>query len=194
MVVPWPVWAGVWATECDGNGEMVAAACGVTVSLPHLADRTTGATASPGRPDSAARRSVRRPLVCDGFYYAPGSTDTCSAPQGELLSSLDSQINQLRSEMQTLYRTQAAAQNKQLAMADALRDRDEEVRGLREEVRELRDARDSGARRERNLEERYKMREEDVKVSRPGANLYSVTTPLTAHTPDPPRRNPRVPD
>ncbi|WOO76552.1 uncharacterized protein LOC62_01G000179 [Vanrija pseudolonga] len=94
--------------------------------------------------------------------------------QCELLSSLDSQINQLRSEMQTLYRTQAAAQNKQLAMADALRDRDEEVRGLREEVRELRDARDSGARRERNLEERYKMREEDVKILHDEILAYQI--------------------
>lgn len=70
----------------------------------------------------------------------------------------------MRNELSTLYRTQAAAQNKQLAMADALRDRDEEVRGLREEVRELRDARDAGARRERNWEERWRMRDEDVKV------------------------------
>lgn len=70
----------------------------------------------------------------------------------------------MRTELSTLYRTQAAAQNKQLAMADALRDRDEEVRGLREEVRELRDARDGGTRRERNWEERWRMRDEDVKV------------------------------
>jgi hypothetical protein len=70
----------------------------------------------------------------------------------------------MRTELSTLYRTQAAAQNKQLQMADALRDRDEEVRGLREEVRELRDARDGGARRERNWEERWRMRDEDVKV------------------------------
>lgn len=70
----------------------------------------------------------------------------------------------MRTELATLYRTQAAAQNKQLAMADSLRDRDEEVRGLREEVRELRDARDGGTRRERNWEERWRMRDEDVKV------------------------------
>ncbi|TXT15540.1 hypothetical protein VHUM_00043 [Vanrija humicola] len=76
--------------------------------------------------------------------------------------------------MQTLYRTQAAAQNKQLAMADALRDRDEEVRGLREEVRELRDARDSGARRERNWEERFKMREEDVKILHDEILAYQI--------------------
>ena len=71
----------------------------------------------------------------------------------------------MRTELATLYRTQAAAQNKQLAMADSLRDRDEEVRGLREEVRELREARDGGTRRERNWEERWRMRDEDVKVS-----------------------------
>lgn len=71
----------------------------------------------------------------------------------------------MRTELSTLYRTQAAAQNKQLAMADALRDRDEEVRGLREEVRELRETRDAGNKRERNWEERWRMRDEDVKVS-----------------------------
>lgn len=81
------------------------------------------------------------------------------------MSHLDAQLNAMRTELATLYRTQAAAQNKQLAMADSLRDRDEEVRGLREEVRELRDARDGGTRRERNWEERWRMRDEDVKVS-----------------------------
>lgn len=74
----------------------------------------------------------------------------------------------MRTELSTLYRTQAAAQNKQLAMADALRDRDEEVRGLREEVRELRDARDGGVKRERVWEERWRMRDEDVKVGTGG--------------------------
>lgn len=82
-----------------------------------------------------------------------------------LVAHLDSQLTQLRAELSQLYRTQAASQNKQLSMADALRDRDEEVRGLREEVRELRDARDAAVRREREWDERWKLRTKDLEVS-----------------------------
>jgi hypothetical protein len=53
-------------------------------------------------------------------------------------------------------------------MADALRDRDEEVRGLREEVRELREAREKARGKEREWEERWKMREGDLVVSLSG--------------------------
>lgn len=49
-------------------------------------------------------------------------------------------------------------------MADSLRDRDEEVRGLREEVRLLRDAKDASGRREREWEERWKLRNKDLEV------------------------------
>lgn len=81
-----------------------------------------------------------------------------------LLAHLDAQLTHLRTELSTLYRTQAAAQNKQLSLSDALRDRDEEVRGLREEVRDLRDARDGLQRRERDWDERWKMRTKDMEV------------------------------
>lgn len=71
-----------------------------------------------------------------------------------------------------MYRTQAAAQNKQLALSDALRDRDEEVRGLREEVRELRDARDAGSRREKDWEDRWRARTKDMEVSLVVSNTF----------------------
>ncbi|KLT39615.1 hypothetical protein CC85DRAFT_183500 [Cutaneotrichosporon oleaginosum] len=81
-----------------------------------------------------------------------------------LVSHLDAQLNTLRAEISGLYRTQAAAQNKQLALSDALRDRDEEVRGLREEVRQLRETRDTMARREQNTNERLRVKDDDAKV------------------------------
>lgn len=71
----------------------------------------------------------------------------------------------LRNELSTLYRTQAASQNKQLQMADALRDRDEEVRGMREEVRLLREAKEAAIKRDREWEERWKYRTKDMEVS-----------------------------
>ena len=71
----------------------------------------------------------------------------------------------LRNELSTLYRTQAASQNKQLQMADALRDRDEEVRGMREEVRLLREAKEAAIKRDREWEERWKDRTKDMEVS-----------------------------
>lgn len=83
-----------------------------------------------------------------------------------LVSHLDAQLNTMRQEISTLYRTQAAAQNKQLALSDVLRDRDEEVRGLREEVRQLRDAREALARRDQNNSERLRVKDDDAKVSR----------------------------
>jgi hypothetical protein len=70
----------------------------------------------------------------------------------------------LRNELSTLYRTQAASQNKQLQMADALRDRDEEVRGMREEVRLLREAKEAAIKRDREWEERWKYRTKDMEV------------------------------
>jgi predicted nucleic acid-binding Zn-ribbon protein len=81
-----------------------------------------------------------------------------------LLAHLDAQLSTLRNELSTVYRTQAASQNKQLALSDALRDRDEEVRGLREEVRELRETRDGGLRREKDLEDRLRARTKDMEV------------------------------
>ncbi|ORX34795.1 autophagy-related protein 16 [Kockovaella imperatae] len=81
-----------------------------------------------------------------------------------ILSHLDAQLSTLRAELSTVYRTQAASQNRQLALSDALRDRDEEVRGLREEVRELRDARDTAVRKEKDWDERWKMRTKDLET------------------------------
>ena len=86
----------------------------------------------------------------------------------------------LRNELSTLYRTQAASQNKQLQMADALRDRDEEVRGMREEVRLLREAKEAAIKRDREWEERWKYRTKDMEVS------FEACRPLTS---DAERRN-----
>ncbi|EIW73360.1 hypothetical protein TREMEDRAFT_26249, partial [Tremella mesenterica DSM 1558] len=80
------------------------------------------------------------------------------------LAHLDNQLTQLRAELSQVYRTQAASQNKQLSMADALRDRDEEVRGLREEVRDLREAKEAGTRREKEWDERWKLRTKDLEI------------------------------
>jgi septal ring factor EnvC (AmiA/AmiB activator) len=91
----------------------------------------------------------------------PFCADPSPAP---LVSHLDAQLNTLRAEISGLYRTQAAAQNKQLALSDALRDRDEEVRGLREEVRQLRETRDTMTRREQNTNERLRVKDDDAKV------------------------------
>jgi len=49
-------------------------------------------------------------------------------------------------------------------MADALRDRDEEVRGMREEVRLLRDAKEASTKKEREWEERWRYRTKDMEV------------------------------
>jgi indole-3-glycerol phosphate synthase len=80
----------------------------------------------------------------------------------------------LRNELSTLYRTQAASQNKQLQMADALRDRDEEVRGMREEVRLLREAKEASAKKEREWEERWRYRTKDMEVG-----LHAVSVLMT---------------
>ena len=97
------------------------------------------------------------------FIVFPPFTFRRSAPS-PLLSHLETQLTHLRSELSQLYRTQAAAQNKQLSLSDALRERDEEVRALREEVRDLRDAREGLQRRERDWDERWRMRTKDMEV------------------------------
>jgi hypothetical protein len=79
--------------------------------------------------------------------------------------------------LSTLYRTQAAAQNKQLSLSDALRDRDEEARGLREEVRVLREQKETAGRREKEWDEKWRMRTRDMEVGTVGSNCvrgYSV--------------------
>ena len=97
------------------------------------------------------------------FRDLPSSEFIISSPN-PLLAHLDAQLSELRAEISTLYRTQAASQNKQLSLSDALRDRDEEVRGLREDIRELREARDGLQRREKDWDERWKMRTKDMEV------------------------------
>ncbi|ORY25077.1 autophagy protein 16-domain-containing protein [Naematelia encephala] len=104
-----------------------------------------------------------------------------NAPDGQpspLLAHLDKQLSEHRAEISQLYRTQAAAQNKQLALSDALRDRDDEVRGLREEVRELREARDKALSRERDWEERWRVRGKDMEAL--NDELLSLNLELTA--------------
>lgn len=99
------------------------------------------------------------------FRHSVISMDAGLSYRSSLLQHLETQLSTLRNELSTLYRTQAASQNKQLQMADALRDRDEEVRGLREEVRLLRDSKDISGRKEREWDERWKYRTKDMEVS-----------------------------
>jgi hypothetical protein len=95
-------------------------------------------------------------------------------PSPSLIDHLETQMMTLRNELSTLYRTQAASQNKQLQMADALRDRDEEVRGMREEVRLLREAKEASAKKEREWEERWRYRTKDMEVcSQAGISLIA---------------------
>jgi hypothetical protein len=61
-------------------------------------------------------------------------------------------------------------------MADALRDRDEEVRGLREEVRLLRGAKEVSVRKDREWEERWKYRTKDMEVGARSQMAYSRLT------------------
>ncbi|KAK8845570.1 hypothetical protein IAR55_006285 [Kwoniella newhampshirensis] len=97
-------------------------------------------------------------LLKSGGGGGEGSTPS------SFITHLDAQLTSMRSELSQAYRSQAASQNKQLQMADSLRDRDEDVRGLKEEVRELRDQRDASYRKERDWEERWKVRTKDLEA------------------------------
>jgi hypothetical protein len=99
-----------------------------------------------------------------------------------LIDHLETQMMTLRNELSTLYRTQAASQNKQLQMADALRDRDEEVRGMREEVRLLREAKEAAIKRDREWEERWKYRTKDMEVSWTGRTELTVDVERRDHS------------
>ncbi|CAD6581575.1 MAG: hypothetical protein TREMPRED_003027 [Tremellales sp. Tagirdzhanova-0007] len=110
---------------------------------------------------TARELKIRNRALLRGGVGPSSGSDGSPNP---LLAHLDAQLTHLRSELSTLYRTQAAAQNKQLSLSDALRDRDEEVRGLREEVRELRETRDAALRKERDWDERWKMRTKDMET------------------------------
>ena len=81
-----------------------------------------------------------------------------------ILSHLDAQLSSLRAELSTVYRSQAASQSRQLTLSDTLRERDEEVRAVREELRELRDVKETAARKEKEWEERWEMRTKDLEV------------------------------
>jgi hypothetical protein len=70
-------------------------------------------------------------------------------------------------------------------MVDSLRDRDEEVRGLREEVRILREAKDGLGRREREWEERWKLRNQDLEVSDQPTNLWHHQFRVSSSPPRP---------
>ncbi|WWC85836.1 uncharacterized protein L201_000703 [Kwoniella dendrophila CBS 6074] len=109
-------------------------------------------------------RTTRELKVRNRALAKSGGGPSSAEGSSALLSHLDAQLTSLRSELSTLYRTQAASQNKQLSMADALRDRDEEVKGLRDELRELRDQRDQAYRKDRDWEEKWRVRNKDMET------------------------------
>lgn len=129
-----------------------------------MAGRYAALCAGQARFAGVATPVILRPARCvlAPLAHTRAHAHTSPAP---LVSHLDAQLNTMRAEISGLYRTQAAAQNKQLALSDVLRDRDEEVRGLREEVRQLRETREAMARREQNTNERLRVKDDDAKVS-----------------------------
>lgn len=106
----------------------------------------------------AARQATGAP------HLMPLLNDADAPRPSPLIQHLETELAALRAELSQLYRTQAAAQNRQLTLSDALRDRDEEVRGLKEELREVRDRRDRGEQREKGWEERWRQRTKDMEV------------------------------
>jgi septation ring formation regulator EzrA len=90
------------------------------------------------------------------------------------ITTLEKQLSSLRTELSDLYKSQSTSQARQLAMADTLRDRDEEVRRLSEEVRVVTESKERLLRRDREWEERWKMKEADVQVGCVSAMLASI--------------------
>ena len=79
--------------------------------------------------------------------------------------------------MSTLYKTQATSQAKQLAMADQLRERDEVVRDITESNRSLKEKLSRLERKEKEWEERWKMREVDLVVRCSYVASLTIDTP-----------------
>ncbi|WVR03583.1 hypothetical protein IAU60_000575 [Kwoniella sp. DSM 27419] len=123
-------------------------------------------------------RTARELKIRNRALLKSGAGSGGAEGSSPLLAHLDAQLTSLRAELSTLYRTQAASQNKQLTMADALRDRDQEVRELKEELREMRDARDAALRRDRDWEERWRMRNKDMETL--NDELMSLNLELTS--------------
>jgi chromosome segregation ATPase len=79
--------------------------------------------------------------------------------------TLEKQLSHLRAELSDAYRSRSTSQDKQLRLTDTLRERDDEVRALKDEVRVMRERAERMSKREREHEERWKIKDNDVQVS-----------------------------
>jgi len=80
------------------------------------------------------------------------------------ITTLEKQLSHLRAELSDAYRSRSTSQDKQLRLTDTLRERDDEVRALKDEVRVMRERAERMSRREREHEERRKIKDNDVQV------------------------------
>lgn len=104
------------------------------------------------------------PILCFSPPLHTPPLSTISATR-TYIATLEKQLHSLRRDLSTVYRSQATNQNKILSLVDSLREKDDHVRLLEEEVRALSEVKMRGSRKEKEWEERWKMREVDVQVS-----------------------------
>lgn len=78
------------------------------------------------------------------------------------ITTLEKQLSHLRVELSDAYRSRSATQDKQLGLTDTLRERDDEIRALRDELRLLQDRAERTTKRQREWEERLKIKEADA--------------------------------
>jgi hypothetical protein len=71
----------------------------------------------------------------------------------------------LRAELSDAYRSRSASQDKQLRLSDTLRLRDDEIRVLKDEMRLMKERTERMSKREREHEEKWNVKENDVQVS-----------------------------
>nr|ODN96594.1 hypothetical protein L204_03301 [Cryptococcus depauperatus CBS 7855] len=123
---------------------------------------------------------VDRSEACQSSKRAQSGGSGQGEGSNTLVNHLESQLSSLQTEISNLYRTQAAGQNKQLTLADALRERDEEVMNLRDQVRSLKNVQEKSAQNEKQWEEKWKLREEDIQTM--ADEIMSLNLELSAVT------------
>lgn len=88
-----------------------------------------------------------------------------SAGARSYIVTLERQLSHLRAELSDAYRSRSASQDKQLRLTDTLRERDDEIRALKDEMRSIKERNERMSKREREHEEKWKVKEVDVQVS-----------------------------